>query len=161
MPSDYYLKIEGVKGESKAEGMSEYIELESFSFGASNPADVKGGGLAAGRASLSDFSFTCSLDAASPFILKDLYTGKHIDSCTFVGRKTGGSAKPEKYLEVTMTSCFITAHSVGGGAQGIPSQSVSLAYEQIKYEYFAQNTKTGGMTSAGVATYDVAKVQQS
>lgn len=161
MPSDYYLKIDGVKGESKAEGMSDYIELDSFSFGASNPADVRGGGLAAGRASLSDFSFTCPLDAASPFILKDLYTGKHIANCTFVGRKTGGDAKPVKYLEVTMTSCFIASHSVGGGSQGVPSQSVSFAYEEIKYEYFAQNTKTGGMTSAGLATYNVAKVQQS
>src|SRR5579864_9776455 len=115
MPSDYYLKIDGVKGESKAEGMSDYIELESFSFGASNPADVKGGGLAAGRASLSDFSFTCPLDAASPFILKDLYTGKHVATAVFVGRKTGGDGKPYTYLQVNFTNCFITSHSTGGG----------------------------------------------
>jgi len=161
MPSDYYLKIEGVKGETKAEGMAENIELESFSFGASNPADVRGGGLAAGKPSLSDFSFTCALDAASPFILKDLYNGLHIDKCTFTGRKTGGKGTPEKYLEVTMNNCFVTNHSIGGGSQGTPSQSVSIAYEQIKYEYFAQNTKTGGMTSAGIATYDTTKVQQT
>ena len=36
MASDYYLLIEGVTGESQASDMTNYIELESFSFGASN-----------------------------------------------------------------------------------------------------------------------------
>jgi type VI secretion system secreted protein Hcp len=159
MPSDYYVKIDGVKGESQAVDMQDYIELDSFSFGASNPADVGGKGLAAGKASLSDFSFTCPLDAASAFILKNLYMGKHIATCTFVGRKTGGDGKPYKYLEVKFTNCFVTSHSTGGGAQGVPSQSVSVAYEQIEYEYSTQDTSTGGVTSSGVATYHIAKVQ--
>ena len=32
-----------------------------------------------------------------------------------------------------MTNCYITSNSMGGGAQGVPSQSVSIAYEQIEY----------------------------
>jgi len=48
MASDYYLLIQGVTGESQAVGMTNYIELDSFSFGASNPADVGGKGLSAG-----------------------------------------------------------------------------------------------------------------
>src|SRR5947207_15370444 len=129
MASDYYLKINGVTGESQAVGMDEYIELDSFSFGASNPADVGGKGLSGGKASLSDFSFTCGLDSASIGILKNLYTGTHIDTCTFVGRKTGGDAKPYTYLQVTMTNCFITNRSTAGGSTGSPSQSLSIACE--------------------------------
>jgi len=30
MPSDYYVKIDGIKGESQAVDMTDYIELESF-----------------------------------------------------------------------------------------------------------------------------------
>ena len=69
MASDYYLLIDGVTGESQAVDMTNYIELDSFSFGASNPADVGGKGLSAGKASLSDFSFSCGLDSASFQIL--------------------------------------------------------------------------------------------
>jgi type VI secretion system secreted protein Hcp len=159
--SDYYLLINGVTGESQAVGMTNYIELDSFSFGASNAADVGGKGLSAGKASLSDFSCSCGLDSASYQILKDLYTGAHISTATFAGRKTGGGGTPYLYLQVIMTNCFITSHSLGGGGTGVPSQSFSLAYEQIEYQYYTQDTSSGSVTLAGSATYNVGAVQQT
>src|ERR1035438_4223572 len=75
MASDYYLLIDGVNGESQNPNMVKNIELDSYSFGASNPADVGGQGLSAGKASLSDFSFTCALDSSSWQIVKNLYSG--------------------------------------------------------------------------------------
>lgn len=159
MASDYYLFLQGVKGESQAADMTDYIELDSFSFGASNPADVGGKGLSGGKASLSDFSFTCGLDAASADILACLYKGTHIDSVIFKGRKTGGDGKPYVYLEVDFTNCFITSHGTGGGAVGIPSQSVSFAYQKIEYKYSTQDTAAGTVTNAGNATHDITLVQ--
>jgi type VI secretion system secreted protein Hcp len=160
MASDYYLKINNVKGESQAEDMSECIELDSFSFGASNPADIGGKGLSAGKCSLSDFSFSCAMDSASYQILKNLYRGTHIDSCTFTGRKAGGDAKPYKYLVATMTNCYITSHSTGGGSSGMPTQSASLAYEQIDFQYYTQDSKSGVTSLHGHATYNSAQVNQ-
>ena len=61
MASDAYLLIDGINGESQAQGMTNNIELDSFSFGASNPADVGGKGLSAGKCSLSDFNRTTML----------------------------------------------------------------------------------------------------
>lgn len=161
MPSDYYLKVDTVKGESQAVGMSDNIELDSFSFGASNPADIGGGGLSAGKCSLSDFSFSCALDSSSFQILKSLYSGAHVATAVFTGRKSGGGGTPYNYLVVTMTNCYITSQSTGGGSTGTPTQSVSIAYEQIKYEYFTQDTSTGATSSAGTATYNIGKVQQT
>jgi type VI secretion system secreted protein Hcp len=155
MASDYYLLINGVNGESQNTQMPKNIELDSFSFGATNPADVGGKGLAAGKCSLSDFSFSCALDSSSWQIVKDLYSGAHVSSAVFTGMKAGGGGSTYKYIVVTMTNCFITSHSTGGGAQGVPSQSCSLAYEQIAFEYFTQDTSTGSTTSAGTATYNV------
>jgi len=155
MPSDYYFKIDGVKGESQNDQFVEYIELDSYSFGASNPADVGGQGLSAGKTSLSDFSFTCALDSASWQIVKNLYSGTHIASCVFAGCKAGGDKHTYKYIEVTMTNCYITSHSTGGGSQGVPSQSVSIAYEQILYNYFTQKTEDGTTVSAGTGQYNI------
>ncbi|MGA2344570.1 MAG: type VI secretion system tube protein Hcp [Candidatus Sulfotelmatobacter sp.] len=161
MASDAYLLIDGINGESQAQGMTNNIELDSFSFGASNPADVGGGGLSAGKCSLSDFSFTCAVDQASYQILKALYTGQHIATTTFSLRKSTGAATPYTYLSVVMTNCYLTSDSIGGGALGVPSMSVSVAYEQILYTYYTQNTQTGAVTQAGAATYNIGAVQQS
>jgi len=161
MASDAYLLIDGVTGESQAQAMTNNIELDSFSFGASNPADVGGKGLSAGKCSLSDFSCTFGVDQASYQILKALYTGQHIKSCKFSLRESGGGANPFTYLVVTMTNCYITSDSIGGGASGKLSQSMSIAYEAIEYQYYTQDTSTGAVTLAGAATYDIAKVAQS
>ena len=119
MASDYYLLIDKINGESQAQGMAKNIELDSFSFGASNPADVGGGGLSAGKCSLSDFSFSCALDSSSFQMLTDLYAGTHIATCTFTGRKSGGGGNPYNYLVVTLTNCYITSQSTGGGSTGM------------------------------------------
>jgi len=161
MASDAYLLIQTIDGESVAQGMTNNIELDSFSFGASNPADVGGGGLSAGKCSLSDFSFTCAVDKASYQILKALYTGQHIATTTFSLRKSTGAATPYTYLQVTMTNCYLTSDSIGGGSQGVPSMSVSIAYEQILYTYYTQDTSSGAVTQAGAATYNIGAVQQS
>lgn len=163
MASDYYVLINGVNGESQASGMTNYIEIDSFSFGASAPPDIGGStGLSAGKPSLSEFSFSCALDKASPSILNNLYNGKHIANATFVGRKTGGGGTPYNYLEVVMTNCITTSHHTGGGGSGsLPTISVSLAYKKIEYSYFTQDTSSGSTTNAGSASYDIAVVQQT
>jgi type VI secretion system secreted protein Hcp len=161
MASDYYLQIGStgsagaVTGESVNVNFQKQIELDSFSFGASNPADVGGGGLSAGKCSLSDFSFTCALDSSSFQIVKDLYAGTHIDQCTFSGNKAGGGGSTYMYLQVVMKNCYITSHSTGGGASGMPNQSVSIAYADITYQYYTQDTKAGTVTSAGTAEYNI------
>jgi type VI protein secretion system component Hcp len=159
MPSDAFLLIDGITGESIA--MEKNIELDGYSFAGSNPADVTGKGLSAGKVSMSEFNFSCPTDTSSYQILKDLYVGQHIATATLSVRKSGGSTQPFVYLTVTMTNCYITSWSFGGGANGIPSQSCTIAYEQVKFEYFTQDTAAGTVTQAGSATYNIAKTTQS
>lgn len=162
MPSDYYLQIGSasgqpgfVTGESQNPNFLNQIELDSFSFGASNPADIGGQGLASGKCSLSDFSFTCALDSSSWQIVKNLYAGTHIDQCTFSGCKAGGDKNTYTYIQVLMKNCFVTSHATGGGSQGVPSQSVSIACADITYQYYTQDTTKGTTTSAGTAEYNI------
>src|ERR1700722_5944452 len=124
MASDYYLLISGVNGESQAQGMTNNIELDSFSFGASNPPDVGGGGLSGGKCSLSDFSFSCALDSSSFQMLTNLYAGPPIATCPFAGRKSGGGGNPCNYRVVALSNGYITSKSTGGGSQGMPTQAV-------------------------------------
>ena len=159
MPSDYYLLVKTIDGESQAADMEKNIELESWSWGASNPASLGGKGLAAGKPSLSDFSCSFELEAASYALVQNLTKGTHIASVTFTGRKTGGGGTPYNYLVITMTNCFVTGFSTGGGSTGTPPASLSLAYEKIQYQYYTQDTSSGSTTLAGQATYDIKQVQ--
>jgi type VI secretion system secreted protein Hcp len=157
MASNYYLQIGGVNGESSAPSFQKQIELDSWSFGASSAADVGSGGLAAGTPSLSDFSCSFDMDSSSYQILKALYQGTHIDTVTFSGQKVGGDGNPYTYLTVIMTNCFITSYATGGaGTSTAVSNSLSLAYQKIEFDYSTQDTSNGQVTKAGSATFDVA-----
>ena len=64
--SDYYLKIDGVDGETSAAPAS--IEVQSFSWGTSNPTSVGSSGMSAGKVNVQDLSVTAvstPRDAAS------------------------------------------------------------------------------------------------
>ena len=58
--ADYFLKIEGIKGESSARAADGQIELQSFSWGASQQgrSSSSGSGGGAGKASMQDLSVT-------------------------------------------------------------------------------------------------------
>lgn len=159
MPSDYYLLINGVNGESQAKGMTNNIELDSWSWGASNPASLGGKGLAAGKPALGDLTVSFAIEAASFQLVKNLVQGTHVASATFTGRKTGGGGTPYNYLVITLTNCFITGFSTGGGSTGVPTATLSIAYEKIQYQYYTQDTASGSVTLAGQAVYDIKQVQ--
>ena len=161
MPSDYYLLINGVTGESQAANMTNNIELDSWNFGASSPSDLGGKGLSAGKPSFSDFTCSFSLDSASYQLLRNMSQGTHIASATFTGRKTGGGETPYNYLVVTLTNCFITGFSTGGGSTGDTTANLSLTFEIIQYQYYTQDTASGSVTLAGQSQYDVKQIQAS
>jgi type VI protein secretion system component Hcp len=54
--SDYLLEIDGVKGEASAAPAT--IEVQSFSWGVSNPTSVGSSGMSAGKAAVQDLSRT-------------------------------------------------------------------------------------------------------
>jgi len=157
MPGVAFLVLQGINGESKT--VSNAIEVESYSFGASNQANLGSGGLSGGTASLSDFTFSCEVDSSSGAILNQLFTGKPIDTATFTLVESTGAdqqAQPP-YVTVTFTNCYITSQSFGGGNQGKPNQSISFAYEQIQYAYSAQQSADGSVSNAANAGFNVAQ----
>ena len=78
MAWDAYLTVEGVSGESKRSGHEGEIEIQSFSFGASNPSCVgHGGGGGTGSVNVSSFSIMKKTDAASAELFQKCCLGEH------------------------------------------------------------------------------------
>lgn len=156
MPGCAYLQLGAIEGETQTAGLEKYIELDSYSFGASNPADVGSGGLSGGVITLSDFSFSCNTDKSSGDMMKQLFSGKPVDTATFkLFEASGGQNIGDPYVTITFTNCLLTSQSFGGGSQGKPSQSVSFAYEQIVYAYGSQDSAAGTVSNSANAGFNV------
>jgi len=62
---DMFLKLDGIDGESTAQGHEQWIETDSFAFGASQGAQGSGSGQATGKTTLSEVSITKAIDTRS------------------------------------------------------------------------------------------------
>lgn len=163
MASDYFLKIDGIEGESQAEGHTKEIEVLSWSWGASNPGSLHyGSGGGTGKATCQDINVSYRMNKGSFNVLKFCSNGKHLASAILTARKTGGDAKPFDFLTITLTECIISSYQTGGsGGDDIPIESLSLNFAKVEYDYKVQDESKGTVSSAGKTTWDLAKTQTS
>lgn len=154
MAVDMFLKIDGIKGESKDHKHKDEIDIESYNWGATNVGTHgSGGGGGAGKVNMHDIQFTKLVDASSADLFLFCASGKHIPKAEFVARKAGD--KPLEYLKVKLSDILISSiqHS-GHGAGDLLQESLSLNYSKIEIEYTPQDEKGGG-GAASKAGWDV------
>jgi type VI secretion system secreted protein Hcp len=135
--SDFYLKIDGIDGESTSDQHAGEIEILSFSWGVSNSGSMSSGsGGGAGKASFQDISFVRRLDKASPKLMLACATGQHIPSAILVCRKSGGDGRSEAYYKITLNDILVSSVSTSGNSGGdLPTESFSLNFAKIEWEY--------------------------
>jgi type VI secretion system secreted protein Hcp len=148
--SDYLLKIEGIKGESGDAKHKDEIEIESFSWGATQTGSfAHGGGGGAGKVSFQDIHFTMHVNAASPTLAAHCADGTHIKAAILTVRKAGKDQ--QEYYLIKLSDAIVSSYQSGGagaGASSVPTDSFSLNYAKIEYEYKMQ--KPDGSLGAGV-----------
>lgn len=162
---DYYLQIEGIKGETETQGFKEQMQIESFSFGAANSGSSQAGtGAGSGKVSIQDFSFTIANGKASPQLFLACAKGNHIKKAVLTMRKSGGGVggqdTPYNFQVITFGDLVISSFHTGGSAHGdpIPTESCSFNFTTIEYEYLQQ--KADGTTGrTNLVTYDVKQVK--
>jgi type VI secretion system secreted protein Hcp len=138
---DYFLKIDGIEGESADSKHKGEIEVLSFSWGVSNQTSGAGGGAGAGKPSVTDFSFTKFLDAATPQLMLASCTGEHIPRATFTARKAGDNQI--EFLKITFTDILISSVQNGGAAGSDPAEGVSLSFGSAVLIALSQDPKGG------------------
>ena len=157
MPVDYFLKIDGVEGESTDSKHAKEIDVDAWSWGESQPGSAvpgSGGGAGAGKVSMHDFSFAMRFNKASPMLMLACATGKHIKSARLAIRKSGQGQ--QDYLTFTFQDVLVSSFQTGGTeAAGVaPLDQVSLRYAKIEVEYKAQKPD-GSLVVAGQFKYDL------
>jgi len=152
MAVDFFLKLDGIDGESQDESHKNEIQLLSYSWGGSQVTSVAGtGGSGAGKVSLSELSVMKYMDKATPRLFKALCSGEHIKTGVLSAVKAGAAGKP--FLKLSIEELFVSNYQVSGSSE-IPTESVSFSYNKIKIEYSTQNEQ-GILTAIGAVTYDL------
>ncbi len=145
---DYFLKIEGVDGESADSKHKGEIDLESYSFGCSNAGSMAhGGGGGAGKVQMNQFHFSKRIDKSSPFLFQACASGQHFKKATFFARKAGGEQM--EYMKVTMTDVLVSSFQSGPGGGPLSVDQASFDFAKIEFEYSPQGAtgaKDGNVT---------------
>lgn len=152
---DFFLKIDGIEGESGDDKHKGEIELESWSWGATQSGTAShGSGMGAGKVSMQDFHFVMKLNKATPKLLEVCSIGKHIPNATLTCRKAGGTQG--EFLTYKLQDVLVSSYQTGGSAHGdiVPTDQVSLNFSKIKIDYFVQKPD-GSMQNAGNFGYDL------
>jgi len=157
-----YLKIDGVPGESQANGYENQIEVLSFSHGIHQPTSMSAstaGGAATGRSEHSDFSFVKQLDKASPILALKCSDGSHIKEAVLTLVRAGGDQVP--FMEYKMESVLISGFRPGGSSQGdgLPMEELSLNYGKIAWTYTLQKRADGSPGGKTAASWNLEKYQ--
>ncbi len=149
---DFFLKLDGIDGESQDSKHKGEIDVESWSWGESQAGSHSGGGGGgAGKVSMQDFHFVMKVNKSSPKLLLACATGEHIKKATLICRKAG--KEQQEYLKITLTDLLVSSFQTGGseGSGVLPMDQISLNYTKIEYEYKEQKVDgtLGGAIKAG------------
>jgi type VI secretion system secreted protein Hcp len=152
MAVDYFLKIDGIDGESKDSVHKNEIDLMSWSWGASQTgSSAAGGGSAAGKVSMQDFHFVMKVNKSTPKLILVCAGGDHIKKATLTCRKAGTTQ--QEFLVYNFYDFLVSSYQTGGSTGGdeIPSEQVSLNYSKMDIQYKEQQAdgSLGGPIMAG------------
>jgi type VI secretion system secreted protein Hcp len=146
---DYFLKIDGIQGESSDSKHKNEIELESWKWKQTNEGTHEGGGGGgAGKVEMEDFEFVMKVNKASPKLFLACATGDHIKDALLTCRKAG--KEQQEYLKIKFSELLISGyHTNAGGKENlVPTDTISFNFAKIEFHYAPQ--KADGKLDAPV-----------
>jgi type VI secretion system secreted protein Hcp len=156
---DYFLKIDGIQGESQDSKHKDEIELESWSWGEAQSGTARvGGGMGAGKVQMQDFSMAMRVNKSSPKLMLACANGEHIKNAILTCRKAG--KEQQEYLKITFSDLLVSSYHTGGsgGADILPMDQISLNFTKVELEYKEQKPD-GTLGGAIKAFYDLKQMK--
>jgi type VI secretion system secreted protein Hcp len=153
---DYFIKFDGIKGESTDAKHKDEIDVESWSWGMTRtgtPGPGGGAGAGAGKVSMQDFHFVMKLNRASTSLMQACATGQHIKLATLSGRKAGKGQ--QDYLTFKFHDVLVSSYQTGGSEEtDLPTDQVSFNFAKIEVDY-KQQKPDGSLEAGGQFRFDL------
>lgn len=160
---DYFLKIDGVEGESPDQVYKGWIQLMSWQWAEENSGHWGfGSGGGGGKVEMKDFEFSMVSNKASPKLFLMCATGEHITQATLVCRKSGNGQ--QDFMTITFSNCLVSSFKTLGNIpvdannpesnNVLPVDMIKLNFAKIEVEYKEQNND-GSMGAVIKTGYDL------
>lgn len=132
MATDFFIKINGIDGESSDKQHAKWIEVIRFSHGASQNLATGRATDVAGRGQFLPFIFVHAVDKATPKLQHHCMSGQQITSIEFqVCRAIGGAQVP--VYEIKLENVKVAKATVTNEVLGDPSASgLDVVYQPIE-----------------------------
>jgi type VI secretion system secreted protein Hcp len=153
-----YMKYGSIKGPVSTEGFKDWIELESFQWGAGRAIGTAARGHFSrehSEPSISEIMVTKRMDVASPKLFLDSVAGK-LDSKVEIKFTTTTKGKVETFLTWKMDNTGISHYSVSSGGD-MPMESLSLNFTKITKTFTSHDPGIGG--SPETVGYDLTQMK--
>ncbi|MBA2298196.1 MAG: type VI secretion system tube protein Hcp [Actinobacteria bacterium] len=139
---DYFLKLDGIEGDSTDARHSGELVLDSFGWGLSQTGGPpgRGAGAASGKPQFQDLVFVQKTGRASPRLFLACATGQRLKSAVLTARRAGKT--PFEFLTLTLGDVVVSSFQESGGAGEPPLETVSLASARLEISY-RQQSATG------------------
>ena len=131
--ADYFLKVDGIPGESADAKHKGEIDVLAFSWGVSQAGAPSSGGGGSGKAAFDDLIVVARASKASPLLWLACASGTHIKSAVLTCRRSGKSA-PE-FLTITLSDLVVASYELDSSDDGPPLDQIGLAYAKIETQY--------------------------
>ena len=137
MPLTGFLKIENIKGESRAAGHEDEIDITGIAWGVARtqPSRVQG----RSRVEERELVVRKVYDASSPYLAVAVALGRSFDEIVLTVRKDSGDAHLD-YLTITLSNALISEYSFDSDTA--PEEAVEEAFsiraEKVKILYVQQ-----------------------
>ena len=157
MAVDYFLKLDGIPGESTDAKHKGEIDVLAFSWGVSRAGSSGpgGGGGGAGKAIFEDLLVVARTSKASPKLWQACASGQHLKTAVLVCRKGSGQNKVE-FLKITLEEVTITSYEIDGSDEELPLDQVALGFGKIETEFVSVDKK-GSAQPAVTTGWDLKK----
>ncbi|MFA1604544.1 Hcp family type VI secretion system effector [Alcaligenes faecalis] len=154
MSVDMFMKIEGANGESKDSNHKDWTDIQSFSWGASQPGSMSsGGGGGQGKANFNDLHVVARIDKAAPAVMKHCASGKHLSKVELSVCKAGG--EQVEYSKITLEEVLVTSVQLNA-ERDVESVMVNYSFQaaRVKQQYWEQSDR-GSKGAETLVAWDI------
>lgn len=149
MPVDIFIKIDGIKGESKDSKHPDEVDVLAWNWGMSSQgAGPGGGGTSGGKVSMQDLTIGKFVDAATPALMLSCASGRRLKSAMLTLRAS--PARPYEMVRMKLEDVLVSSVAANAvGTENRPTETVSLRFARVHLEYTSQ--KPNGMPGQSIA----------
>ena len=138
-----FIKFDGIDGEAKDKDHKQWSDLLSMSWGVH-----KAGGGATGQTrrrgvnTVEDVMVHKEVDKATPKLVEAVLSGKVFPKVEIHDTATYGEGRAT-FLKYELKNVAVTSHNISaaGGGDAVPSEQMSLNFEEVKFTYIEYDEK--------------------